>query len=242
MTTPTFTIPVREIIQATPRSNIVRLDLRGFSFPFSAGQAVLIGRHGQMRRMPYSIACAPEEAERQHWLELLVRSDGDPGTPNPLADLGAGTLVDVEGPTGRLQFPHNPRERRFLFVAGGTGIAPLRSMLWHLLLDTTRARPDSIGMIYSARTPDEFAYADELLALAGAGRLDLKCTVTRAAGDGEWPGERGRIDARQLGAMIVQPETLCVVCGPPDLVRDVPLLLGALGVSPARILIEDWKG
>jgi Na+-transporting NADH:ubiquinone oxidoreductase subunit NqrF len=42
--------------------------------------------------------------------------------------------------------------------------------------------------------------------------------------------------------MIALPETLCFVCGPPDLVRDVPPLLGDLGVSRSRILIEDWTG
>ena len=42
-------------------------------------------------------------------------------------------MVDVEGPLGSFTFPADPEERRFVFIAGGTGIAPLRAMLRHAL-------------------------------------------------------------------------------------------------------------
>jgi ferredoxin-NADP reductase len=78
--------------------------------------------------------------------------------------------------------------------------------------------------------------------LAEEGRLDLRCTVTRAEIDHAWPGGRGRIDRQQLGEMITDEKTLCFVCGPPDLVRDVPLLLEELGVARARVRVEEWIG
>ena len=95
-------------------------------------------------------------------LELLVgrRRDGEPGRT---CTLDRGALVDVEGPLGRFTFPRRPDERRFLFIAGGTGIAPLRAMLRHAL----SVPHDGIGLLYSARTAGEFAYEDEL---RGAGR------------------------------------------------------------------------
>ena len=59
-----------------------------------------------------------------------------------------GTPVKVDGPLGVFTFPENPLERRFVFIAGGTGIAPLRSMLWHALL---AERDGHVGLIYSVR-------------------------------------------------------------------------------------------
>jgi ferredoxin-NADP reductase len=235
-----LTLAVCEVIQATPRSKIIRLDLAGHPFSFVAGQAVFIRRHGGSRWVPYSIASSPEEVAQTGCLELLVQTDHEPGRAGPIGQLRKGGLIDVDGPVGRFLFPRDPEERRFLFVAGGTGISPLRAMLWHLLLDATRPRPEYIGLMYSARTPDEFAYAAELMALAEEGRLDLKCTVTRGESDGEWSGERGRIDRRQLGLMIGDARILCFVCGPPDLVRDVPLLLADLGVARQRVRVEEW--
>jgi ferredoxin-NADP reductase len=226
-------------MQATPRSKIVRLDLAGRRFPFVSGQAVFVRRHGASRWLPYSIASAPEEVAQSGCIELLVQ-DPEAGAERPTAEVQPGALFDVDGPVGRFLFPREPEERRFLFVAGGTGISPLRAMLWHLLLDATRPKPEYIGLIYSARTPDEFAYAAELTALADEGRIDLKCTVTRAESDGAWSGGRGRIDRRQLGLMVGDPKTLCFVCGPPDLVRDVPLLLESLGIARERVRIEEW--
>jgi NAD(P)H-flavin reductase len=232
-------LPIREVVDATPRSKIVRIDLEGQPFAFAAGQAVLVRTGDGSRWVPYSIASSPEEVARSGSLELLIQAN----PPGRAADeLGQGARVDVHGPIGRFWFPPGPGERRFLFVAGGTGIAPLRAMLWHLLLDASRPRPEYLGLIYSARTPDEFAYAPELTSLAAEGRLDLKYTVTRADRDGEWAGGRGRIDRRQLGEMLGEPAPLCFVCGPPDLVRDVPLLLEDLGVARERIRIEEWTG
>jgi ferredoxin-NADP reductase len=230
-----LTLPVRDNVPATRRARILRLDLQGRAFPFRAGQAVLVGVHGQPVRRPYSIASAPEETARHGWLELLVQIEDDGRIPDHLPT-GTGALVDVEGPIGSFTFPEHPRERHFLFVAGGTGIAPLRSMLHHALVSQPEAR---ISLIYSARAADEFAYEEELRDLASRGRIRLHQTVTRAAGPG-WTAQRGRIDRATLAEMLTDPETLCFVCGPESLVQQIPGLLNEMGVSPERIRTDEW--
>jgi ferredoxin-NADP reductase len=230
------TLPIREILPATPRARIVRLDLRGLAEPFryDAGQAVLIAGHGRTPRRPYSIAASPESAARDGWLELLV-GIGDDGRPWAHLTLEAGALVDVEGPYGSFTFPASPAERRFVFVAGGTGIAPLRAMIQQAL-----AIPHAdIGVLYSARTPGEFAYGDELRALAETGRIALRQTVTRAD-DGPWSGARGRIGPADLAPLVHDPATRCFICGPPALVDEIPRILRSLGVPRERIRIEEW--
>jgi ferredoxin-NADP reductase len=229
-----ITLSIRDVRPATPRSRIVRLDLDGRGFSYLPGQAVLIGAHGAPTRRPYSIAAPPEEAAAGGCLELLVGVEAD-GQPGSQLTLAPGARVDVEGPLGSFTFPPHPAERRFLFIAGGTGIAPLRAMLHHAL-----AIPHlGLGVFYSARTPDDFAYQDELRALADAGRIELRQTVTRTVGN-DWRGARGRIDGAELRRLVHDPTTLCFVCGPPSLVEEMPKLLGDLGIDRQRIRMEEW--
>jgi ferredoxin-NADP reductase len=228
------TLPIRDVLLATPRARVVRLDGRGETFEYAPGQAVIVGTHGQPRRRPYSIAAAPEDTRRDGWLELLVGVDAEGQAGEHLA-LAPGALVDVEGPVGTFTFPDSPAERRFVFIAGGTGIAPLRAMLRHALVIPHR----DIGLFYSARTPDEFAYEPELRALAASGAIALRQTVTRA-NDTDWSGARGRLDRAALSELVHDPATLCFVCGPPALVAEMPALLAELGISRNRIRIEEW--
>ncbi len=231
-----LTLSVRDVRVETPRTVVVRLALEGRPFEFEAGQAVRLGLHGQPESKPYSIASSPEQSRELGSLEFLVQvgEDGSAGT-----HLGVPTpsvLVDVEGPLGTFRFPADPREPRVLFVAGGTGIAPLRAMLWHALTSF----PDrQFALVYSARSADEFAYGAEMRELARSGRLELLQTVTRG-GEHEWSGVRGRITHAQLASLMTGVPTLCLVCGPPALVQDVSAWLQTLGVPGERILAEGW--
>src|SRR5215472_9151346 len=152
-----LTMRIRQIVAATPRARLVRIDLDGHAFEYIAGQAVLIGDRGGDAKRPYSIASAPEDTRRDSILELLVgvRENGEAGDH---LTLRAGAEVDVDGPLGTITFPAEVANRQVVFVAGGTGVAPLRAMLRHALVSTPRPR---VGLLYSARTPEEFAFADE---------------------------------------------------------------------------------
>jgi len=230
-----LTRPIVDIRVATPRARIIHVDLQGTAFPFLPGQAVWLAAHGTDLRKPYSIASSPEEVAREGRLELLVGVDerGEIGSHLPLA---VGALVDIEGPVGRFTFPEAPTESRFLFIAGGTGIAPLRSMLRHSL----HVPHDAIGLMYSARLPEEFAYAAEFRALSEAGQIELRMTVTRDAGPGNWTGQRGRITREELEPLVHDGHTLCFVCGPPALVDEMPKLLEKLGVPRSHVRVEEW--
>jgi ferredoxin-NADP reductase len=96
-----------------------------------------------------------------------------------------------------------------------------------------------VGLLYSARTPEEFAYEAEFRELAARGVIELRQTVTRAA-VADWSGSRGRIDRAILADLVHQSETLCFVCGPAAMVDDIPKMLTDLGVARNRIKIEEW--
>ncbi|MEQ1727337.1 MAG: FAD-binding oxidoreductase, partial [Vicinamibacterales bacterium] len=219
-----LTRPVLDIGVATPRARIIHVDLQGTPFPFLPGQAVWLGASGQNLRKPYSIASSPEDVARTGRLELLVGVDAD-GEPGPHLPLKAGALVDIDGPVGRFTFPESPEASRFLFIAGGTGISPLRSMLRH----SVHVPHEAIGLMYSARLPEEFAYAEELRAMADAKTIELRMTVTRDVGPGDWTGTRGRITRDDLEPLVHDGQTLCFICGPPALVEEMPKVLLSLG-------------
>jgi CDP-4-dehydro-6-deoxyglucose reductase, E3 len=231
-----FTRPVLDVTVATPRARIIHIGLEGLPFTFQPGQAVWLGAHGQELRKPYSIASSPEDVAREGQLEVLVGLDAT-GDSGPQLPLQAGTLVDVDGPVGGFTFPDPPTESRFLFIAGGTGISPLRSMLRHSL----NVPHEAIGLMYSARLPEEFAYADEFRAMADAGTIELRMTVTRDVGPGDWTGTRGRITRQDLQPLVHDGRTLCFVCGPPSLVHEIPKVLQSLGVGSERVRVEEWS-
>jgi NAD(P)H-flavin reductase len=230
-----MTLPVRDFLRATPRTHVVRLALGERPFPYRAGQAVWLGLHGRPVRKPYSIASAPEQAARDRALEFLVQIESDEEVSH-FVELREGSLLDVEGPMGGFVFPDNPASRSFLFIAGGTGIAPLRAMIWHALMTVDGAR---VSLLYSARDRDEFAYAPELRGLAREGRVRLIETVTRTA-DRAWTGQRGRMTRGHLQPLLDDRETLCFLCGPPALTAHATAMLGDLGIPPAQIRTETW--
>ena len=218
------------MVRATPRTRLLTLGLDE-PLTFTAGQAVYAGlAHGTVRR-PYSIASSPSASRASETLDLLVQID-DHSAPDPhLERVETGTAVRIEGPFGSFGLPFPVEERHVLFVAGGTGIAPLRSMLGELLNE----QPDIVPtLLYSARTPQEFAFLNELNALQAAGRLTLSLTVTRTP-DSTWTGERGRFDATHIRGALTTPVTRCLVCGPPSLVTSTIAHLKDAGVAEERI-------
>jgi NAD(P)H-flavin reductase len=223
---------VHDVRRATPRTRLVQLDLGG-PFAFRAGQAVMAGRLGGHARAPYSIA-SPPAAGRQGRLELLVGADGAFGESgvDPLAFVGE--RLALEGPLGTFGVPEAAAGAPLLLVAGGTGIAPLRSVVLDAL-EHPEAGP--MAVVYSARAADEFAFGEELDALAERGRLALHRTVTRVD-DAAWPGRTGRVDDALLAAAWPGDDAWCLVCGPDALVADVAAALARLGVNPARVIVE----
>ena len=232
---PEHLLRVCAVRRATPSTRVLRLEVAR-TFPYLAGQVAEIGPAEAAQASPYSIASAPEDTSAHGYMEFLIRVDAQERWGEHFEPLQRGQRIRVNGPLGRFTFPDRPAERAFLFIAGGTGIAPLRGMLRH-----ARAvrQPGSYRLLYSARTPDDFPYLPELRGMARRGELRLMVTATRA-GDDRWKGGRGRIAVAQIAALLDNPATLCFVCGPAAMVDEVPAMLRELGIEPGRIRLEEW--
>lgn len=216
----------------TPTTRKIRVALEGVPFSYRAGQAASLAAGGEAT--PYSIASAPAETHRHGWLEFLVKVDGSSRFGASVEGLVPGTGIDLAGPVGAFTLEHVPDAAPLLFIAGGTGIAPIRSMIREAI-EAERGR--SLSLVYSSRTPHEFAYIDELRDLASDGRLHLTLTLTGDAED--WAHSRGRTAAAHF-AELLQPSTVAFVCGPRAMVEEVPSALASLGVARQRVVTENW--
>jgi ferredoxin-NADP reductase len=223
--------PIKSVQPATSSTRFVSLDLRGQRFEYEAGQAAMIGLADRVERVPYSIASAPLETAGTGLLDFLIKIEPSGRWGHQFDSLDVGAAISVRGPFGSFTLPKQPQEERFLFIAGGTGIAPIRAMIREALLAGGSPR---MRLLYSAKTADDFAYLPELGDMAGRNGLDLKLHQTRSASGSS------RIGLAQLAALVETPETLCFVCGPESMVADVPPMLCELGIERRRIRVEEW--
>ena len=109
----------------------------------------------------FAFASAPEDAE----LEVLVKQKV--GASNVICDMKVGDRIELLEVTGHGFALDEHKGKDLVFVAMGTGVAPLRSALRHVL-----KRKDEFGqlvVLYGARTPDDFCYRDETEGWEGRG-------------------------------------------------------------------------
>ena len=231
-------LTVQAVIPATPTTRIVRLDLgeravRLRSRSGGAHRARGIRKPG----FPYSIASAPIEAFENGWLDFLIKVEPSGRWGHQFDSVSPGMQLGVQGPFGSFMFPVQPPERHFLFIAGGTGIAPIRAMIRQALLKGQQGR---MRLLYSAKTADDFAYLPELGEMAANDGLDLRLHVTREAPD-TWQGERGRIKPSQLAPLIDDAGPRSASSAVPEtMVAEVPRVLMELGIDRARVRLEEW--
>lgn len=162
---------------------------------------------------PISISSPPS---RPGVLELCVRKAGT--VTGALFELQKGDIVALRGPFGR-GFPLDVlKGKNLLFVAGGLGLAPLRSLLYSVLDD--RAGYGDLILMYGARNPDNILFKYELLGLTN--RTDIKYLLSVDVDDeGIWRQYIGVVTGLFEKVELDPEDTYCVLCGPPVMYRFV---------------------
>jgi NAD(P)H-flavin reductase len=198
-------------------------------FAHRPGQFVMLSVAGT-GEAPISISSSPTRPEA---IELCVRRVGR--LTNALFRMATNDLVGVRGPYGN-GFPlAELAGHDLLLVAGGLGMAPLRSLLGYAL--DLRDRFGEITLMHGARSPREMLFREEMTALAA--RCDVRCllTVDRDP-DGNWPHHVGLLPRLFDQAAFDPARTYAAVCGPPAIYRFVLSRLLALGFSKDHILMS----
>jgi ferredoxin-NADP reductase len=207
--------------------------------PFLPGQYVSVGviDGADVVQRPYSVVSLDSSRRR---IELFVRRIPGGNLSSRFWDLPVGARVRV-GPA-RGMFTTDPTDRRRLFVATGTGLAPFLAML-----EASFASGDQVAttLIHGASYADELAYAGRLADwVAGGLALDYRPTVSRSGDprNRDWFGLTGRADA-QLERALAQGgpalgATRAYLCGNPAMVDSCRRQLMGAGFSAAEIRTE----
>jgi ferredoxin-NADP reductase len=174
---------IKEVKDETATARTLSLDVPGWPGHL-AGQHVtvrLTAADGYSAHRDYSIASAPE-ADR---LELTVQRLGDGEVSPYLSGFAqAGDQFEVRGPIGGW-FAWSPDDPRPLFLlAGGSGVVPLMSMVRAHGQAKSQA---PVRLIYSARTPADVIYAQELASRSRLSPLTVTYLYTRSAPPGTTP-------------------------------------------------------
>jgi ferredoxin-NADP reductase len=225
-------------VPITARTHAIGIELPAWSghLPGQHVDVRLTAEDGYQAERSYSIASAPQAST----VELAVERLDEGEVSMYLTDvLVPGDQLELRGPIGGY-FTWTPADDGpVLLVAGGSGVAPLMSMIRERF---AQASQTPMRLLYSSRSWDEVIYRDELIELAArADGFDLVQTLTRRQPPG-WDGFARRID-REMLAEVAYPSEMApraYVCGPTALVESAAGLLVDLGYDPLRVKTERF--
>jgi len=192
---------------------------------FVPGQVAVLEVAGEAPAY-FAFASAPEDPE----LEVLIKQKM--GASNIIFDLQPGSRISLLDVAGHGFALDQQRGRDLVFVAMGTGVAPLRSALRHVL-----QRGDEYGrfvVLYGARTPDDFCFRDETDGWKEAG-VELRQVISKPDGH-DWSGPTGYVQSLLDHVLPELKSPVALICGSPEMIEQSRGRLIQMGFAPNEIL------
>ncbi len=219
---------MREVVRETPTATTLVLDVTGWP-GHRAGQHVdlrLTADDGYTAQRSYSLSSAPGDPPAV----TVERLDDGEVSPYLVDEAQAGDELELRGPVGGWFVWDAAQGGPLQLIGGGSGLAPLMSILRHHRRSGSDAE---VRLLLSARSPQDVLFAGEL--------VDPVITYTREAPPG-WTGYARRVDRAMLEEAAFPParDPRIFVCGPTGLVEGVAADLVALGHEPSRIRTERF--
>lgn len=202
-------------------------------FGFVAGQFISLHlkRNGTDDVRAYSLASAPAENGR---FDLCLNRVPGGFFSNYLCDLAAGAEVEFEGPYGFFT-PRRPL-RDSVFVATGTGIAPIRGMLQEIFRGGINQQ---VWLTLGVRYPETILYRREFEELAAA-HANFHFWPTLSRGPADWQGRRGYVQEHTEELVAERPDLDVYLCGLKAMVDDMRARLKARGLDRKQIRYEKY--
>jgi ferredoxin-NADP reductase len=211
-------------------------------FEFKAGQFAnltlldTVGPNLEGSTHTLSLASAPNERDL-----MVAMRNRDTGFKRAIHALPIGSAVLFQGPFGNFTL-HRDAARPAVFLAGGIGITPFRSMVWQA---ATMRSPHQVFLFYANRRPEEAAFLEELRDLEQfSPRYKLIATITHPSeATPDWRGERGYFTEKMLKKWLPDLRVpVFYLAGPAGGVTSMRLTLNAAGVSDDDIRAEEFPG
>ncbi len=221
---------VKEVIQETHNIKTFRVVLNDSekmnSFSFEPGQVGQLSIFG-VGEATFVINSPPT---RMDYLQFSVMMTGE--VTNKLHTLNPGDQIGVRAPLGNC-FPYQDMKGKdIIFVGGGIGMAPLRTLLLFML--DNRQDYGDISLLYGARSPQDMAYNYELEDWLS--RDDMNTTLTIDAEVPDWKHEVGLIPNVLLDMKPTPENCVAVTCGPPIMIKFTLQALKKLGFEDNQIV------
>ena len=207
----------------------IRLD-GGSELGHKPGQFVEVSVFG-IGEAPISLSSSPTKKET---FELCVRKLGNVTTK--LHKLDVGDKVGIRGPFGNGFDVNSLTGKDLLFIAGGLGIAPLRS-LFNYVLDN-RKDYGRVFLLYGCKEPKELLFGDELAESTSRGDVEYKSTVNWCPENETWTGNIGVITTLIPQVSFDPERTIAILCGPPVMYKFVIADLKAKKVHDDHIIMS----
>ena len=221
---------IERIIEETPGVRTFHFNFKDGKlreeFTFESGQFGEYSVFG-VGEAPFCISSSPT---RHDHLEFAMQRVGK--VTNALHRLGVGAELGFRGPYGN-GFPLDQLQgKNLVFVAGGIGLAPLRSLIWNVI--DTRDRYKNIDIIYGARSPADLCFKYDLDAWDKDKTVNMVTTVDK--GDETWTGREGFVPQVLEQVAPSASNAVAIVCGPPIMIRFTFPVLEKLGFTPEQMI------
>ena len=211
---------------ADTKTFFLSADEVGWRRDYRPGQFVELSVFG-VGEAPFCLAQSPT---RSNFIEVTIRRTGS--LTNQLHGHQCGDVVGLRGPFGNC-FPfEKAKGKNLIFVGGGIGLPPLRSLINYVL--DHRSDYGKVQVLYGARTPSDRVYKSELAAWSESDQLIFSETVDRA--DESWSGRVGVVTKLLRGMKVEPSSTMAFTCGPPVMLKFVIAELTALGLADRDIV------
>jgi ferredoxin-NADP reductase len=183
-----------------------------------------------------SLASAP--AEKDLMVATRMR---DTAFKRVLKTMALGSQLQIEGPLGSFTL-HSNASRPAVFLAGGIGITPFRSMIVNAAREGL-ARP--VVLLYSNRRPEDSAFLQELQQI-GSGNKNYQtiCVMSKMENSQRpWQGATGYIDKAMLARFVPDVRApIYYIAGPPSMVAAMKETLTGAGVNGDDVRFEEFAG
>jgi NAD(P)H-flavin reductase len=222
---------IKEITDETVDTRTLKLAFKNQDvadvFEFSAGQ---FGEYSVIGEGECTF-CIASPPTRKGYIECSFKATGK--VTQALRRLGVGDTVGFRGPYGNTFPIDKMKGHSVVFVAGGIGLAPVRSVIWNIL--DLRDQFKDLTVIYGARTVGDLVYKPELAEWGQRADLKLWKTVDPGGETPEWDGVVGFVPTIVEKAAPVAEDAFAVICGPPVMIKYTLPVLTKLGFSDDRI-------
>lgn len=188
-------------------------------------------------RRYFTIASSPTENELR--LGVKFYPNGSSFKKNMLL-LNENNPIVAGNPAGDFVLPKNTNQK-LVFIAGGIGITPFRSMIKYLI-DTKQPRP--ITLFYANKTVDEIVYSDIFnLAQREIGIKIVYTLTDQTKVPADWQGRVGRLDANMIAQIVPNfRQNLFYLSGPRAMVASYRQILRDMGVLEKKIKVDFFPG